>query len=45
MQKFLSTLLRFKLIYHDKTTYDGKPFREGSALKRPASEPLALARP
>lgn len=23
VQKFLSTLLRFKLIYHDKTTYNG----------------------
>ncbi|EWM22057.1 rio kinase [Nannochloropsis gaditana] len=23
VQKFLSTLLRFKLVYHDKTTYDG----------------------
>jgi dihydroxyacid dehydratase/phosphogluconate dehydratase len=24
VQKFLSTLLRFKLIYHDCTTYNGQ---------------------
>lgn len=29
MQKFLATLLRFKLIYHDKTTYDGARFLWG----------------
>lgn len=29
MQKFLSTLLRFKLIYHDKTTYDGTREKKG----------------
>jgi len=37
VQKFLSTLLRFKLVYHDKTTYDGTQF-----LNRFVPSPILL---
>lgn len=36
VQKFLSTLLRFKLIYHDKTTYDGTDTRKEEEERREA---------